>query len=405
MSARRRIAVYYPWVYLTSGAERTLLELARRSRHEITIFTSRYEPDATFPGLRDVDIRVLDDVPVKRTLLTVARAALRIVSRKLDLRGFDALLVVCEGLGDLVVLRDPGVPAFNLCLTPLRIVFDPHYRATYLAPRGAFERALIRAGSVVFRWIDRLAWRRYRLVFPISKEVERRIVAGGLAPASRQRVLHPGVDMDAYLPSAEHERTFFVPGRVMWTKNLELAIDAFRLFRKSVPDGSSWRLRIAGIVDRKSEPYLQRLRDRAAGDPAIEFRVHPSDEEMRSFYRTCFGTLFTAFNEDWGLVMIEAMATGKPCVATARGGPLEIVRHEVDGLLAEPTAEAFAAAMLRLATEAGLRDRIVEEAPVAARRRFGWDGFISALDDGIEEALPAATEAGARLRRSGEVAV
>lgn len=403
MSARRRIAVYYPWVYLTSGAERTLLELARRSRHEITIFTSRYEPDATFPGLRDVDIRVLDDVPVKRTPLVVARAALRIVSRKLDLRGFDALLVVCEGLGDLVVLRDPGVPAFNLCLTPLRIVFDPHYRATYLAKRGALERAVIRAGSVVFRWIDRLAWRRYRLVFPISKEVERRIVAGGLAPASRQRVLHPGVDMDAYVPSAEQDRTFFVPGRIMWTKNLELAIDAFRLFRERAPDGASWRLRIAGIVDRKSEPYLERLRERAAGDPAIEFRVRPTDEEMRSFYRTCFGTLFTAFNEDWGLVVIEAMATGKPCVATARGGPLEIVRPEVDGLLAEPTAEAFAAAMLRLATEPGLRDRIVAEAPGAARRRFGWEGFISALDDALEEALPAAARTAAPVGRSEEV--
>ena len=389
MSARRRIAVYYPWVYLTSGAERTLLEIARRSRHQITIFTSRYEPDATFPGLREVDIRVLDDVPVKRTPWVVARAAWRIVSRRLDLRGFDALLVVCEGLGDLVVLRDPGVPAFNLCLTPLRIVFDPHYRATWLASRSPVERAVIRAGSVLFRAIDRLAWRRYRLVFPISREVERRIVAGGLAPAERQRVLHPGVDMEAYLPSAEEDRTFFVPGRIMWTKNLELAIDAFRLFRERMPPGGGWRLRIAGIVDRKSEPYLERLREHAGGDPDIEFRVHPSDEEMRSFYRSCFGTLFTAFNEDWGLVVIEAMASGKPCVATARGGPLEIVRHEQDGLLAEPTAEAFAGAMLRLATEPGLRDRIVAEAPSAARRRFGWDGFIAALDDAIEGALPA----------------
>lgn len=399
-----RIAIYYPWVYLTSGAERTLLEVARRSRHEVTIFTSRYEPEATFPGLRDVDVRVLDSVSVHRSPLQVARSGLRIFTRKIDLRGFDALLVVCEGLGDLVVLRNLGIPAFNLCLTPLRIVFDPVYRANHLANRSAFERLLIRAGSVVFRWIDRLAWRRYRMVFPISAEVKRRIEAGGLAPAHRLRVLHPGVDLEAFVPSTESDRTFFVPGRIMWTKNLELAIEAFRRFRERAPEPASWRLRIAGIVDRKSEPYLEKLRELARGDDAIEFCVHPDDEQMRSFYRTCFATLFTAFNEDWGLVVIEAMATGKPCVALDRGGPREIVRHGQDGLLAEPDAEAFAGAMLRLVTEPGLRDRIAEAGPVSAAR-FGWQPFVDTLDRALEESLHDGASDPARRRQEKEAAV
>jgi len=394
--SRLRVAVYYPWVYLTSGAERTLLELARRSRHEIVIFTSRFEPESTFPGLREVDVRVLDRVSVKRSPFQVLGAALRILGRRLDLAGFDALLVVCEGLGDLVTLRRPAVPAFNLCLTPLRIVFDPHYRATYLAERRPLERLSIRAGSVLFAAVDRIAWRRYRRVFPISAEVERRIVAGRLAPAEKLRVLHPGVDLDAFEPApvAEHDHTFFVPGRIMWTKNLELAIDAFRRFRERAPEPTRWRLCIAGIVDRKSEPYLARLRERAAGDPAIEFLVHPSDAEMRARYRRCFATLFTAFNEDWGLVVIEAMATAKPCVAADRGGPREIVKHEVDGLLAEPSPDAFAAAMLRLAAEPGLRERIAGEAPAAAAR-FGWPRFVEALDAALESGVREAA-AGAR---------
>lgn len=381
--SRLRLAVYYPWLYLTSGAERTILEYAQRSRHQIVVFTSRYEPDATFPGLREVDVRVLDQVPVRRTPWVVATAGWRIVSRRIDLDGFDALLVVCEGLGDLVALRNRRIPAFNLCLTPLRIVFDPVYRATYLAERGRLERAVIRAGSVAFRWLDRLAWRNYRKVFPISAEVRNRIVAGGLAPAGRQQIIHPGVDLSRFTPSQESDRTFFVPGRIMWTKNLELAIDAFRIFRDKVHEPGTWRLRIAGIVDRKSEPYLTRLRERAAGDPAIEFAIHPSDEDMRRFYRTCFATLFTAFNEDWGLVVIEAMATGKPCVAADRGGPREIVRHGEDGLLAEDSPDAFARAMLDLATEPGLRERIVARAPEAAAR-FGWERFVDELDAAIE---------------------
>lgn len=398
-----RIAVYYPWVYLTSGAERTLLELARRSRHEVVIFTSRYEAQATFPGLAQVDVRALDSVSVHRSPLQVALSGLRIFTRKIDLRGFDALLIVCEGLGDLVVLRNLGIPAFNLCLTPLRIVFDPVYRATYLELRSPFERLLIRAGSFVFRWIDRLAWRRYRLVFPISAEVKRRIEAGGLAPASKLRVLHPGVDLAAFTPSAQSDRTFFVPGRIMWTKNLELAIEAFRLFRARAPEPETWRLRIAGIVDLKSEPYLEKLRALAGADPGIEFRVHPSDEEMLAFYRTCFATLFTAFNEDWGLVVIEAMASAKPCVALDRGGPREIVRHDQDGLLAEPEPEAFAEAMLRLVTEPGLRERIAAAGPESAAR-FGWQQFVDTLDAAIEESLHDRVSDPERQRRREEAA-
>jgi hypothetical protein len=42
-----KVALYYPWVYLTSGAERTILELTGRSRHEWTIFTNRFEPENT----------------------------------------------------------------------------------------------------------------------------------------------------------------------------------------------------------------------------------------------------------------------------------------------------------------------------------------------------------------------
>lgn len=398
-----RIAVYYPWIYLTSGAERTLLEFARRSRHEVVIFTSRYEPEATFPGLRDLDVRVLDSVSVHRSPLQVALSGLRIFTRKIDLGGFDALLVVCEGLGDLVVLRNLGIPAFNLCLTPLRIVFDSVYRATYLAQRSAPQRLAIRAASFVFRWIDRMAWRRYRLVFPISAEVKRRIEAGGLAPARKLHVVHPGVDLADFVPSAGYERTFFVPGRIMWTKNLELAIEAFRRFRERAPEPETWRLHIAGIVDGKSEIYLERLRALAGGDSAIEFGVHPSDKEMRSFYRSCFATLFTAFNEDWGLVVIEAMASGKPCVAVDRGGPREIVRHGHDGLLAEPEPGAFAEAMLRLVTEPGLRARIVE-AGLASAERFGWQPFVDTLDCMLEESLRNGTADRAHRRHREEAA-
>ncbi|MCP4656187.1 MAG: glycosyltransferase family 4 protein [bacterium] len=381
-----RIALYYPWLYLTSGAERTILEIVRRSRHQVVIFTNEYQPHATYPELQDMDVRVLRQVPVDRSLKSVAIAASRILRQKLDLAGFDALLIMCEGLGDLMTLRHRKIPAFCLCLTPLRIVFDPVYRSVYLGRRGRLHAAAVRLGSLLYRWIDRRAWRRYRRAFLISEEIRRRVLAGKLAPPDKLRVLNPGVDLSAFTPAADAERMLFVPGRIMWTKNLELAIEAFRIFRAGVEDPERWRLSIAGIVDRKSEPYLERLRELAQGDPAIEFRIHLSDEEMQEGYRRSFATLFTAFNEDWGLVLIESMATAKPVVAVNRGGPREIVRHDHDGLLAEADPEQFAAAILRLVHEPELRRRLAANGPASAAR-FGWDGFVERLDSAIEAEL------------------
>jgi len=381
-----KIALYYPWLYLTSGAERTILEIAGRSRHEITIFTNEYQPDVTFPELRDMDIRVLERVPVKRDLKSVAQAAVKILGQKLDLEGFDALLVVCEGFGDFAVLRKPDIPAFNLCLTPLRIAFDPFYRANYLSGQSLAKRSVIRAGSVVFRAADRQIWRRYQRIFPISEEVRRRILAGGLAPEEKIEVLQPGVDLSAFVPSKPVEKTFFLPGRIMWTKNLELAIEGFQEFRSRFAETNGWRLRIAGIVDRKSQPYLERLRGMAEGDPSIEFQIRPTDEEMLENYRSCYATLFTAFNEDWGLVVIEAMASAKPVVAVNRGGPREIVRHEHDSLLVDPDPQRFADAMYRLAIEPELYERLAGNGPRSAAR-FDSQAFVDRLDTALSNEL------------------
>jgi glycosyltransferase involved in cell wall biosynthesis len=386
MTPRRlRICLYYPWLYLTSGGERTIIELARRSRHQITIVTNEYQPDATFPELRDLDVRVMHRVPVKRSLGAVALAASRIARQKVDADEFDALLIVCEGLGDLVALRNWRLPAFCLCLTPLRIAFDPVYRESYLAGCSPAKRLVIAAGARVFAAVDRLAWRRYLRVFPISREIAGRIERGRLATPQKMQLLHPGVDLGIYTPAPAREKVFFVPGRIMWTKNLELAIDAFREFQKRVGD-PEWRLRIAGIVDRKSQPYLGRLRERAGDAPGIEFVIKPDDNELQRMYRDCFATLFTALNEDWGLVIIEAMASGKPVVALDRGGPREILRHEVDGLLAAPTPQQFADAMVRLVEQPDLYERCAASAPQRAAT-FGWPSFVNSLDDAIESTL------------------
>ena len=390
-----KVALYYPWLYLTSGAERTILELTGHSRHQWTIFTHRFEPEHTFPGFRERAVVELSRVSVRRSVAPVAGAGLRILRERLPLTPFDALVVVCEGLGDLVLFRNRSRPALCLCLTPLRIAFDPVYRERYLAARPALSRLVVRAGAMLFRVVDRWAWRRYGHVLCISEEVRRRVIAGRLTEASKLEVAHVGLGFEPEPGGSEPGDFFLLPGRIMWTKNVELGIQAFLRFRSLVPELARFRLVVAGIVDEKSKPYLARLEALASGAEGIEFRLLPSDEELRALYRSCYAVLFTAFNEDWGIVPLEAMAFGKPVIATDRGGPRETVVHGTNGFLEPATPEAFAARMVELARNPELAQLIGSAGP-AHVRQFSWDGLAARVDCHLDR-LVAAAASGRKL--------
>jgi len=375
-----KIAAYYPWVYLHGGPERTIAAILAHSRHEWTVLTNRYEPEATFPGLKSAGIIELPRVSVRRSFRDVSAAALRLALQKLPLEGHDALVVFCEGLGDLVLLRKGAIPAVCLCFTPLRAAFDAHYQREYLAHNTGrwWREPLLALYAAGFRAIDRRLWRRYDGIVAISGEVRRRIVEGRLASADVP-VYYPGVDLPRFVPTGVYEPNFVIPGRIMWTKNLQLAIDAFRLFLARRPEHRAFTLTIAGYVDRKSESYYAMLRERASGVPQIRFVVAPADEELRTLCANAYATLYPPFNEDWGLVPLEAMALGKPVVAVNRGGPRESVVDGDTGYLVDPTPECFAAAIERLADDPALVRRLGARARARAAA-FDWTAFCERLD-------------------------
>ncbi|UCE59454.1 MAG: glycosyltransferase [Phycisphaerales bacterium] len=378
-----KIALYYPWVYLTSGAERTILEVTGRSRHSWTIFTNRFEAQNTFPEFAQRDMRVLSSVSVKRSVGAAARAGLKILTQRLPMEQFDALLVVCEGLGDCVVFRNANRPVLCICLTPLRIAFDQHYRERYMDGKGLGRRLAVSIAARLFRWVDRRVWRRYARVICISEEVKGRVLRGGLAPESRLEVAYVGLGVDPPEPSDKLGDYFLLPGRIMWTKNIELGISAFQRFRSMKPEFERFRLIITGIVDHKSKAYLARLQELAGRDSNIEFCIHPSDAELTEIYSNAYGVLFTAFNEDWGIVPLEGMAFGKPVVVCNRGGPRESVEHGVQGFCEDPEPEAFARRMAELAADEDLARRM-GTAGRSHSRRFSWDHFTERVDECIE---------------------
>jgi glycosyltransferase involved in cell wall biosynthesis len=372
VAATVKLALYHPWTYLRSGVERWMVELITRSRHDWTVYTHHYEPAATYPEVSGLQVVVLSpEVSVRRSLGPLLHVAATLGRARLPADGARALLISSEGLGDLLALRS-RVPVAAYCHTPLKILHDP--AAASIVQQSLTRRLAV--GAIGPAFVDRLAWRRYRHVFANSSETLSRIESARLRPAGPLEVLAPGVDATWWQAPLVTDRppVLLYAGRIMWQKNVELAIETVRLL------GDEVRLVIAGMVDEKSRGYLDALRSQAIGLP-ITFEIAPPDERLRELYATCTALLFTPRNEDFGMVVLESMAAGTPVLAVDGGGPRGTVEHGVTGWLLPPSPEAFAGQVRALLqSDPGP----LRAAARASAQRRGWDAHVQRVDDVME---------------------
>jgi glycosyltransferase involved in cell wall biosynthesis len=95
----------------------------------------------------------------------------------------------------------------------------------------------------------------------------------------------------------------------------------------------------------------------------------------------------SSWPEPYGLVLLEAMATGKPVVATAQGGPLEICVADETALLVPPRdVEAMADAMARIIEDAALRAAMGAAGRARVERMFDSRDHIAAVQQLYEQA-------------------
>ena len=113
----------------------------------------------------------------------------------------------------------------------------------------------------------------------------------------------------------------------------------------------------------------------------IDFRGRLGDDEVKDLYARCGCVFYAPWDEDYGLVTLEAFHSGKPVVTTSdAGGPLEFVRDGQTGLVTAPEPREVSAALARL-IERPEEARALGAAGRAAVQGISWDAVITALTD------------------------
>jgi glycosyltransferase involved in cell wall biosynthesis len=143
------------------------------------------------------------------------------------------------------------------------------------------------------------------------------------------------------------------------------------------PAGAAVRLVVVG--DGEGREGLQRLAADVGVDGRVLFLGHVDQDQLVARYAECRAVAFVPFGEDFGFVTAEAFASRKGVVVCSdSGGPTELVTHEVNGLVAEPTATSVSAALGQLSEDAALAERLGVEAARSVAGR-SWPTTVARL--------------------------
>ncbi len=211
------------------------------------------------------------------------------------------------------------------------------------------------------RWLARAVLRRARAVVCVSQALAESARALG---ASDPRVIPNGVQLPEHVGHEASPPHVLYAGRLSREKGVEDLLEA----------GEGLELRIVGDGP---------LRDRVPGPTGFV-----SAAALARHYREAAVVCCPSRREGFGLVAAEAMAHGRPVVASRVGGLVDLVIDRETGLLVPPRdPAALRRALDELLTDEALRRRLGAAAREHVRSYCDWDGVTSELQDVYRAAI------------------
>ncbi|MCO6431641.1 MAG: glycosyltransferase family 4 protein [Deltaproteobacteria bacterium] len=192
-------------------------------------------------------------------------------------------------------------------------------------------------------------------------------------------VLYPPLPLAGRYRTSEPEDFVLSVGRLCSIKRVDLMIKALPIVHNFI------KLKIVGTPDEPSiMEYFKNEIDKHHLWERVEFLGRVDDEALLDLYSRALAVYYAPFDEDYGYVTLEAMASGKPVIAgTDSGGVLEFVKKDENGIVVEPNTDAIGHGVNRLAEDRALAKRLgesgkryIESSKIGSS---GWDNVIGGL--------------------------
>lgn len=333
-----KIAIAHSRLIWFGGTERSILEVSQRlaTRHEVTIYTSEYAPDATYAGLADFPMVV---IPKWRWAITRLKA-------------------------DVIIAHT---------YSPNLLTFRNKHVAFYVQSfmnESRLPSPLNRAERILRRLLASETMKRNQRILAMSNFIATRLQASYHRAVTD--VVYGGIDPDYFnLPTSMGNYALYV-GRIEPGKGLDRLVAWWQ--------NIDYDLILVGSGD---PAYVRSLEQH--NNPHITILAPKFGEELAKIYQDCRFVVFLSYAEGLGLVPLEAMAAAKPVIASNEGGPAETIINGTTGFLVD-SEEEFCQAATRLINS----EQTCQTMGAAGRehvRQFTWDNIARRIERIAQEMI------------------
>ncbi|MGQ4275075.1 glycosyltransferase [Terrihabitans sp. B22-R8] len=359
-----KIAIVHYWLVGMRGGEK-VIEALCRLYPDADIFTHVLDPDAISDTIKRhrITTTFINRLPRANRLYQRYLPLMPLALEQLDLQGYD-LIISSESGPAKGIIPPPGSMHICYCHSPMRYIWNMFHE--YRGRSGFLTRLMMPMLAHYIRNWDAVSSNRVDHYIANSSTVASRL---SRYYRRQSQVIYPPVDVDAFEPVPDEEVGDYhlMVGELVGYKHPELAVEAF--------NRTGHKLVIIGGGE-----MLARVRKLAA--PNVTVLGPQPFSVLKYHYARCRALIFPG-EEDFGIVPVEAMASGRPVIAFRRGGATETVVDGVTGVFfEEQNVDAIIDAVQRLN-----RMEVRPEIIAAHARTFSEKVFAQRMTAHVNELL------------------
>ncbi|BAT54936.1 putative glycosyltransferase [Nostoc sp. NIES-3756] len=306
-----KVALVHDYLTQRGGAER-VFELLCKRYPDADIFTSLYDPQKTIDmGERIVNTTFLQKIPGAAKYFRLMAPFYFPAFRALDLQDYDLIISSSTSFAK-AVRKKPGAKHICFCHNVTRFLWDTE---TYLREYSDYRylSPLIEKIFQLMRDVDMKYAQEPDIYIANSSIVARRIEK---IYGKQAIMINYPIDTSNFVFSDTKDEYYLASARMISYKRLDIIVEAFNWL--------GWPLIISG-----DGPERDRLQSKALDN--IQFVGHVSDSRRKELFSKAKSIIVAAL-EDYGLVPVEANASGTPVVAFGAGGVLDTQIHGKTGV-------------------------------------------------------------------------